>query len=186
MCSQCSLVVPDASCQCLSDMTTTSVSVLLSDGCADDFILLCCRIVNVAHGLDALAGDFEGLLDDSIRHGEADLFGPRDAICLFGVSVGRALGPAADGERLLADVVEHPAHQGGECGDLAGAEQGQGVVLYEGRPVGRVRVEGVEERFLDFGDVALTQERSVDLRSQIRVKRGECVAGRRVRHLDGR
>lgn len=39
------------------------------------------------------------------------------------------------------------------CGDFAGAEQGQGVVLDGGGPVGGVGVEGVEQGFLDSRQV---------------------------------
>lgn len=52
----------------------------------------------------------------------------------------------------MADVVEDAAEEGGEGGDLAGAEEGEGVGLDGGGPVGRVGVEGVEEGFLDPGE----------------------------------
>lgn len=51
----------------------------------------------------------------------------------------------------MADVVEDAAEEGGEGGYLAGAEEGEGVGLDGGGPVGRVGVEGVEEGFLDPG-----------------------------------
>lgn len=51
----------------------------------------------------------------------------------------------------MADVLEDAVEERGEGGDFAGAEEVEGVVLDERRPVGVVGLEGVEERFLDSG-----------------------------------
>lgn len=49
----------------------------------------------------------------------------------------------------MPDVVEDTAEEGGECRDVAGTEQVEGVGLDVCWPVGLVCVEGVEETFLD-------------------------------------
>jgi hypothetical protein len=49
----------------------------------------------------------------------------------------------------LPDVLDDAAQESGEGGYFARAEQGEGVVLDGGGPVGGVRVEGMKEMILD-------------------------------------
>lgn len=74
--------------------------------------------------------------------------------------------------RVVANVLEDAVQESGKGGDLAGSQESKGVGLDGGGPVGRMGVQGVEERFLDFGDMPVTQQDCVDLRSQVRIQRG--------------
>lgn len=73
------------------------------------------------------------------------------AVRAHGVTTAVGSGGAAGGGRVLAHVLEHAAHERGEGADVAVAQQRQRVRLHGRRPVGRVRVERVEERVLDPG-----------------------------------
>jgi hypothetical protein len=43
----------------------------------------------------------------------------------------------------LSDILEDATQERGEAGYFAGAEEGEGVVLDDGRPVGLVGVKGM-------------------------------------------
>jgi hypothetical protein len=49
----------------------------------------------------------------------------------------------------VADIIEDAAQERGEGGNFPGTQEGQGMVLDEGWPVGDVCVKGVEEMLLD-------------------------------------
>lgn len=72
----------------------------------------------------------------------------------FGVAVGSGLATVGarcvgvEG-RVVANVFEDAVQESGKGGDLAGSQESKGVGLDGGGPVGRVGVQGVEERFLD-------------------------------------
>jgi len=105
-------------------------------------------LLHLAHHLEALARDAQGLVDGRLRHGQRRR-GRRLAVHLLavdGARVGR--GGAAAGSRVLSHVVEHAPQQGGEGRHLAGPEERQRVCLDCRGPVGRVGVERVEEVFL--------------------------------------
>lgn len=125
-------------------------------------------LIDLTHGLQALTRDPEGLVDDTLRDGEARRRGRCGipvavavaavdlAVCARGgggggVAVGGD-GGARAGLGAAADVVEDAAQKVRIRGDFAGAEEGKRVGADGGGPVGGVGVEGVEERVLDPGE----------------------------------
>ena len=127
-------------------------------------------LVDLADGLETLAGDPEGLVDDALGHGEAqsftrgavgaggtiDLFGVAFCAAAIGVVRGGSVAVGGDGGAgagfcAAADVVEDTAEEVRVRGNFAGAEEGEGVGADGGGPVGVVGVEGVEEGVLDPG-----------------------------------
>lgn len=109
-------------------------------------------VFELADGLETLTRDFESIFDDRVWHGEAWFVRSGSAVDLLRVAVGCSLAVragAASGHGVGAHIVEDAAQERGEGGDLAGTQEGEGVVLDQGGPVGGVGVQGVEERFLD-------------------------------------
>ncbi len=125
-------------------------------------------LVQLADRLETIAGRLEGLVHDGLRDSQARLASGASAV--VGSAVGRFLLLAVHGAAVLvrsavdslggavriggqsgvvADIFEDSVQKGWEGGDLAGAEEGKGMVLDDGGPVGRVGVERVKELLLD-------------------------------------
>lgn len=84
-----------------------------------------------------LPRDAQGLVDDRLWYGQARGRRLCFTVGLCGVAVGGglAVGARRDG-RVVADVFEDAAEEVGEGGYLSGAEEGEGVGLDGGWPVG--------------------------------------------------
>lgn len=141
-------------------------------------------------------------------HGAAVLFGEGAVDGLGG-----AIGVGRDG-RVVPDILDDAAEEGGERGYLAGTKERQGVILNNGGPVGLVGVERMEEVLLDpvtrrrrrlacfvwfwhraearhiraglLGNMAFFDQYGIDLGSEIWVEGGSTVICGRRGHLDGR
>jgi hypothetical protein len=123
----------------------------------------CPILFHLAHRLQAFARHLERFPDHGLGNGEAGSGGAASAVdafalpavystaaVLFGIAVGglAAVGIGRQG-RVLPDVFNDAAQQGGEGGDVAGAEKRKRVILDCAGPVGRVGVQRMEEVVLD-------------------------------------
>lgn len=99
--------------------------------------------------VQTLFGDFDGFVHDGLRDSQA-LCLSSVGCCVRGCRLRLLFFAAVCGPSRLrralsfrAYVLKHATKEGREARDLAGTEQGEGVVLDGGRPVVLVRVEGV-------------------------------------------
>ncbi|TPX10826.1 uncharacterized protein E0L32_008215 [Thyridium curvatum] len=122
----------------------------------------CPTVLDLAHSFQTLSRNLERFVDHALRYSKTLRAASaarrrRLAIRLLAIDLGCAVGRrrrlAATAARhgVLPYVVHNALEKGGEVGALAGAQEGQGVVLDGGGPVGRVGVEGVEQVLLDPG-----------------------------------
>lgn len=113
-------------------------------------------VIDLAYRLERLPSDAESLVNDGGGQGEAGLCGVAvggpGVVTVNGV-LGSAIRRGGRGGRGVQGVASHifedAVQERGEGGDFAGAEERERVRLDRRGPVCVVRVEGVEEGFLD-------------------------------------